>query len=245
MSDNSESAPQDEEVQDLPDSVASHQDGGQQTSPSQDLDAIVKMLRENDDFVSWIDDRADRRAQSQKDRRISKMEQRQDNFDERLERYAQLRKEGHTPEQATEQLQYEDDRQWLRRQRTEAEARRSSSPQGQGSQEGLSESVKAVLSHLEIPTDNPEVVSALKGKKESDAIAAAFEIGDRLRESDGAVSASQIAAPTGAGRGPTSLDNEYVTKLKAAQGRPREVRRLKEEYRKKGVNVDGVVVRVE
>ena len=245
MVDNTESATWDGEQQDTPSSDASQTTVGQQTSPSQDLDAIVNSLREHQGFQEFVDDRADRRAQSQKDRRIDRLEKRQDGFAERLERYEELRESGMEPAQARSQLQFEDDRAWLRAERERQENARSSTQSTTGTRQGLSDNVKAVLSQFNVPADNPEVVKVLQGKSETDAITEAIRIGQKLQEVGSAVGASQIAAPKGGTLPVTNMDKEYLTKIRAAQGNRAEIRRLKAEYRQKGVNVDGVIIRVE
>lgn len=245
MTDTPESARQGGEQQDLPNSDASQTDSGQHTSQGLDLDTIVKSLREDPEFLTLIDDRAERKAQSTKDRRISKLETEVTGFNERLDRYEQLRKEGRSPEQARQQLQFEDDTQWLRRFREKTEGTRTSTQAPQGSGEGLSDNVKAVLTALKIDADNPEVVKALQGKSYVDAVNNAVEISNRLRASDEAIDESQIAPPKGGPPPVTNLDREYVTKLKELQGNRAAIKRLQAEYRQKGVNVDGVIVRVE
>ena len=216
MSDQTESALSGGEQGNLPGSGASQTDGGQQSSDSPDFDTIVKSLRESDELTSLIDERVERQWQSGKDRRIGQLEDKTNKLDERLGRFAELIEQGRTPIQAQEQLEFEDDRKWLRNYRQEQEGL-SSTRTSRGSGGGMSDNVKAVLSQFKVPADNAEVMKALDGKSEAEQVSLAVQIGQRYQASESAIGASAIGT-MGSGNPPpsTDLDKEYHVLLETS-----------------------------
>jgi hypothetical protein len=146
------------------------------TPTSFDVDALVGAFKANPAFASLVKDLALPVAQSTKDRRIAKQEQRLDDFEQQLARFNELKAEGWNDAQAQRLMKLEASEPQPEGQNQAAPA---SSP-GSGQQApGVNTDLLSVLG---LQINDPDVVETIRQGKLSDSDFISLAIGRKSRQ---------------------------------------------------------------
>lgn len=218
---------------------ASGPEGDQQDSKAAyvakaEFDALVKRLQ-----------RLESGAQSEKDRAVKRTNERLDKLEgdvkPLLERAAQLIAKGSSPEDAIAQVNSEQEEELDRRAIRELVSALKSGTlpvPSAGTGQGQGAGVADVIAKAKLDPANPQVVELVR-QHGHDLTELALEAGKLAAREKPAPDLSAAPPMTGSGSvavTPEALRAEYEKKLKTTRG-PDAVARLKQEYRRKGLNI--------
>jgi len=147
---------------DQPGQQASGATGDQQAS-GVDMLTLVPALLQNPDLVKLIDERAERQWQSGKDRRIGKLEQRQDTVESVVAEFQKLTQGGMTADDALHRMNVE---RFMAQDQAQKESVSQNAPAGSGAQAATVD-IAALLKILNLDANDPEIVEMLRTNKDS------------------------------------------------------------------------------
>jgi hypothetical protein len=208
--------------------------------PSTDVDAIAAALQVK--LGTWLDGELDKRLQSQKDRRFSKLEKQFDDVDARLTRFAELVQGGMKPDQARQQLDVEDAVDYVRQLR---QGKRAGAPVdqpalGSAEQEQAMTEANEILKEAGLDSD-PAWVETLRKTTFKDGAhllktAATFVI--KRTTAKPPENPATTISPGGGTLPRPDLEAAYQKEINAARGKGAAAGRvIREKYRALGLNV--------
>lgn len=232
MADDVESILNDLGAGDSQSSAASDQAG---MTPSFDVDAFVDALIKHPKFGASVEEAATRQWQAGKDRRISKMETKLSDFEERMARYEELRAAGKSQADALFQIKVEDA--LLTRAVGTSDVAVSAPSQGSGKAlTANAETIRTTLDVLGLTVQDPEVVEAIRQGGDAQRLIA---IAARRKSPQGNAPNPATVLPSGGGQAAKSdLQTQYQTELtKIRPGDLRSLTEIKGKYRKLGLDI--------
>jgi len=207
--------------------------GDQQTSF--DAKAFTDALKTNADLQAAFDEAVARKLQGEKDRRINKTERKLAEIDERLAVYERYRAEGMTPEKARQAMEMDEALEFYRQQK---ETGMQTPTQGAAGNRGTGEVNALAMEFLKnagIGEDDPDVVQLLRNTPDNMLAAEAAKL--VVRRVSNAPRPGQVIQPSGGNVPAADMMAEYKAKAKQLQPGSHSMLMLRNEYRKRGLNI--------
>lgn len=179
-------------------------ESGQQNSP--DVEALVSKLLEHPLFTKAVEEMAERKAQSTKDRRFSKMETEQGSFKEQLAKLKELQEEGWSEKQA---LRFMETEQPLAKTEPGTPERKADTQPKAAS----TDTMALLLGQLELDANDPKVIEAMRvNSDELTKMSALITVAaDKRARKNQPANPAAVAVPTGGNV--TTNRQELTTKL--------------------------------
>jgi len=202
------------------------------SSTSTDADAIVSKL------TPILEQLVEKKVQSTKDKRISKIEKA---LGGRLDLLAELEGEGvEIPKDLRMQMQIRDLEERLTQPKEQP-----AQPRDVGTSSGQTAVADAIaaLKENELDANDPAFIELLRGtytSREAFDLKVQRFINGKLKPQKQANPADVVQSPARSGASDKSeeaLRQDYIKEMKAARGKPGDIRAIREKYQKEGVNI--------
>ena len=231
-----------ETIGDLPDSPIASPPAGQSLDQAGDSAVDFEKILSHPDFQAALD----KKVQSVKDVRFGKMETEVGDLRKAITKYDSLVKQGLSPDQAVAQMEGEDK---LGKLETQVASllggNKPEASTGVGELDWAGKQA-SILENAGIAKDDPRIVELLRtATSKQDFVVKleeqtfAWKQADANKPVPGPGTVAQItpSVPTGDGK---YTAEKYKENMLAAQGKPSEIRQIKADARKDGVDVDNI-----
>ena len=229
---------QEPQIENLPDPQISGKPAGQPLDQAGGSSVTLKAVEEL----------LDRKFQSMKDTRLGKMESKLDDLEGAVGRYEALQSQGMSKDQALSQMQGDKELGDMKSQLASLLEGKVPEASPGGGEKDWKKRRASILSDAGIKSDDPRVVDMLRKENfdSHDGYVEALQkranewsFADAKKPQPSAGSVAQTIPSVPAGSGDYTAE-KYKTNMLAAQGKPSELRRIKEAARKDGVDVDNI-----
>ena len=209
--------------------------GGDQASI--DARAVAAALKEDPEFANLLKNLAGAGAQSAKDKRMDRIENKQVVFEERLARYEEYIEQGMTPAQAKRQMKVDDALEYVETMSTSAPI--APQPAKVGSQgSGAEADAQELLTQAGISKDDPEFLELMRSTPPTKLLKETTSLIVRRVIRKPMPTGATAITPSGGTGGSPDLMAQYKAALgRIPEGNKEAVLRLRMEYRKKGLSI--------
>lgn len=200
--------------------------------------AVAAALKGDPEFANLLKNLSGAGAQSAKDKRMDKIENKQAIFEERLTRYEEYIQQGMTPAQAKRQMKVDDAVDAVERMGTSSTEVPHKPPVGNQAGDGAETEAQELLKEAGIAVDDPEYLELLRTTPANKLTGeTATLIVRRVLRKPNPTGAVAITPSGGTGGSPDLMAQYKAALANIPEGNKEAVLRLRMEYRKKGLPI--------